>query len=402
MANISPTKIEPFHVLWTYAQNTLHKAWTLFCSNFYKITEFQLLFKLIYLSIVFWGIAKIINIAEDLITKFTSHIAISEILQQTKFFSSHQLQALTILLIWIMIILYIYLIERTGITYMSERYYRNLPVSFFHTLRVALTRTPRVVFAKFYERRIPILLIIGLYLLRVLFGLFDIAPEFQSILLTMLSIGIILIILTLIFLNGFTIHVACLDHKESALRFKKTLPWSFNQRRYFTLTVFYAGITTFVLFMVALYWVIIKTLSVISTPPEFTSTILSFLISFTFFMILVVWSLIRTARTDITTILYIDARKILHRPIPEVHVAPQHKRRHAQKPLTGIFLLCVFILIMSIITMTPVESSVTNIFEFLKSVASYNETLEIYEQERISLLESLLSGLKDWLKGLFN
>lgn len=398
MPNFPLKKIESLHTLWAFSRSVFSDSWRLYRVNFYKMTEFQLLFKMIYFSIIFWGLSYVINIAINVLSLAAQNITLSQIAQQFQFLSAFHFKSLLILILWITIILYIYFIERTGITYMSERYYKNLPVSFFRTLRRALQRTPKVIVAKLYERRTLLFGLIALYIIQVVLSALGASNSITNFFSTLLTIAVVLFLLTLIFLNGFTVHVACLNRKESAFHFKKKLSWSFNQRRYFTLTVFYTIMISAVLLIIAGYWGLIKSLIAVTANSTF---LLSFLIAFSFFVILVVWSLIKSLRVDITTILYIRARQELHLSTPEITPMPNHHRRHSQKPLTGIIILVVFIVIMSFITMSPVESGITNIYEFAQNIASYNEAMDARDQEIIAALRSLLDKGLEWLKELF-
>lgn len=398
MMDSSPQKIESFGVLFTFAKGIFRDGWKLYRTNFYKMTEFQLLFKIIYFSIIFWGISYAISAMIDFFSRAANNVSLSQLLQKFDILSAFHISSVFLLVIWAAVILFIYFIERTGITYMSERYYKNKPVSFFRTLRRALQRTPKVIVAKVYERRIPLFIVITLYVIQSFLSVFGAPTTLTSFFSTLLTIGIVLFLLTLIFLNGFTVHVACLNRKESAYHFKKKLSWSFNQRRYFTLTLFYAGVTVIMLLIITAYWTLIKSLMVIT---ENSAPLLSFFIAFTFFLILVFWSLIKSLRIDLTTVLYMQARKELHLTIPQIAPTPDHHRRHSQKPLTGFLLLSIFVIIMTVITMKPVESGMINIYEFAQSVMAYNEAIEVRDQQLFDKLLSLLPIAFEWLEELF-
>lgn len=290
-------------------KDDFRKTLVLVRKTLYKTIEFQLLFKIFYISILLFLVNFLMSVFLDALNLFIAKIHIDETIESIPFVSLFDFKTMTILSLSLFVFIYVYLIEKNGVIIITSRYYRNNFTSFFKTFFLAIQKTPRFIMRRIYEMRIVILLFIALYIIWKVLFLFVLPEWITSLFGWILFFYGAWIFFSLLFRYTFTAYTTCLYPKESYTEFNAKLPEKFFRKRTRVNIIFYS-----IFILVAFLWLIIFSLIsqtllyFLGMYPSMVSTLLAFFISFTIVSILVVLSFMKTFKVSLMTSLYYEER----------------------------------------------------------------------------------------------
>jgi len=340
--------------------------------SFYKTIEFQLLFKVFYFSILLFSINLIINTVFDAIDVIVIKLHIGETLQSIPVISLFEFKTIFILLTSLLAIAYIYLIEKNGVVIITSNYYRNDFSSSFKALLLAMLRTPLFILRRLSEMRSFIFIFIVLYITWKLLELFTIPHWIETtstITLVAYGTGIFFAIL---FRYTFNAHITCLEPRESPQAFTAALPPHFIHKRILITILFYIFFILALFFWIVIFYAIIQVLLYFTTTyTEFTSLILSFFIAFTIVSITIFFSLFKTIKVSLMTVLYYKERV---RQGNQVDIHTDTKRPLLSKSFSLAFLtIFVITLFGGAILTTTLQPKIEHV---IHNAHVYNEQFE--------------------------
>ena len=353
----------------------MNKTMHLVHRTLYKTIEFQILFKIFYLSILIFVINFLIGIITDIIDIFITTIRLDEAVNSIPIMSVFDFHAISILSVILFIFIYVYLVEKNGVIIITTEYYRNNFVSFFHTLFLSMRKTPLFIARRIYEMRIVALIFLGLYLMWKLLDFIEVYDWLVSAFGWILIFYGAWIFFSVLFKYTFTAYTTCLHPNESYKDFNNSLPAKFLRKRTHVTIVFYT-IFIFVAFtLIILFSLIAKTMFYFSGQyPEMISTLFAFFISFTIVTILVVLSFLKTFKVAIMTILYYEERRKQNLPL---QILKNKKRPFLSKKISYaiITLLTIITLAGAALTTTikyKTDILINNAYEYIEQVKQNN------------------------------
>jgi hypothetical protein len=291
-------------------KNNLRQTMQLVRKSLYKTIEFQLLFKIFYLSFLIFILNLIIGIILDLINLTIRETLLNEVVQKIPLLDFFNVKIIIILSISLFIIVYVYLIEKSGVIIITSKYFQNNYIGFFETLFIALKRTPLFIFRRLKEMRLLILVLIGMYIFWKILGTFAL-PEW-----TMSLFAVILILLgafiffSILFRYTFTAYITCLKPNELPDDFNNKLPKKFLRQKTYVLIIFYSTLLiSIIIWLLFFYFTTKILLYLVLIYPSFISFAIAFFVAFTIISILIILSALKTFKTSIMTTLYFDERK---------------------------------------------------------------------------------------------
>ncbi|XLQ19680.1 MAG: hypothetical protein ACKUBY_03745 [Candidatus Moraniibacteriota bacterium] len=368
-------------------QSHIKETLQLTSKSLYKTIEFQLLFKIFYISIFIFIINFLIGTFLDVIDLLITKMRLGEALKDIPIISLFDFNIIFVLLTSLFIIIYIYLLEKNGVIIITSNYYRNNFISFFKTLLLSIRKTPRFIFRRLYEMRIIILIYVLMYILWKILELFSL-PE---LIMTTLSIFLVLygagIFFAVLFRYTFTAYTTCLEPDESYQEFNEKMPYKFLRKRTYATSIFY--ITFFIgalLWLFIFYGITQVLLHLVYSYPEAISIAFAFFIAFTIMSVLIMLSMFKTLKVSLMTILYYEERKRQNKHI---------EMKHAQKqPLLSknIYMALITILVIALFggvfitttIKTKTDLIITNAQAYIEEVRE-NNTLHEIDIENINL-----------------
>ena len=367
-------------------KDDLQKTMTLVRKTLYKTIEFQLLFKIFYISILLFLFNFLISTFLDALNLFIATVQLDKAIDAIPLLSLVDFKIITVLSLSLFAFIYVYLIEKNGVIIITSNYYRNNFISFFKALFLSMQKTPRFISRRIYEMRIVILLFIGLYIMWKVLSLL-VLPEW-----TISLFGWVLVLygawifFSVLFRYTFTAYTTCLYPKESYAEFNDKLPEKFLRKRTRVNIIFYA-----IFILVVLLWLII--FSLISQTlfyflviyPSMISTLLAFFISFTIVSILVVLSFMKTFKVSLMTVLYYQERNRQKRKVIK------HSKKKQPSLSKNIYLALTIIFSIIIIAgafltttvKTKTDHVINNASEYIEEITESGEFSNINNIEQI-------------------
>lgn len=379
-------------------KENLKQTMALVHSTLYKTIEFQLLFKIFYISIFLFVINFLVGVFLDALNLFITTLQLNEALNSIPIVSLFDFQVITVLSISLFIFMYVYLIEKNGVIIMTSKYYKNNFIGFFKTLLLSVQKTPIFIWRRIKEMRFIVLLFIGLYMMWKILGMFTLPEWIMSTFSWVLIFYGAWLFFSVLFRYTFTAYTTCLYSSESYTKFNAKIPEKFMQKRTRVTIVFY---TIFIL--VAFLWLILFSLIsqtllyFLEIYPDMISTLLAFFISFTIISILIVLSFMKTFKVGIMTILYFEERKRQQLPI--------EKKKKEKQPLLSknIYLSLATLLVITTIfgalitttIKTKTDNVISNANEYIEQVKETQEisnisTDQIKDMQPKEFIETIL------------
>lgn len=294
----------------------LHATFALMKKTFYKTIEYQLIFKVFYITILLY----IINVSIELFLSLfdlissgatTSNTAIARVLGSV--FDIHLILAFTLSLFAIIVV---YTIEKNGIIIITGNFYRGKPTSFFNTLLLAVRSAPRFIATRISELMIHILICVVLYIYwRMVSTIlsYDLISVILASFLILYSSWLFLTILFSYTHTGFTVHLFPSEPAKDHLESLGLYMWPI---RIISTLIFYIILLSFSIPIIIVLAFLLR--FIISLAPEYNllfSISISFFTAFCIVSIIVVLSLLKNFKACILTILYFDIRRRQHLPL---------------------------------------------------------------------------------------
>jgi len=336
----------------------------------YKTIEFQILFKIFYLSILVFVINFLVSVFFDVLDFLNTTTRLDDTIHLTALFD---FQVITVLSISLFVFMYVYLIEKNGIIIITTEYYRNNFISFFKTFFLSVQKTPQFIFRRFYEMRIIIACFIGIYILWKLLALLILPKIIIDIFGWILIIYGAWIFFSILFRYTFTAYETCLHPKESYIKFNARIPKKFLRKRTHANIVFYTIFILSVFLLIILFSLVAKALLFFSnTYPQMISTLFAFFISFTIISILIVLSFMKTFKVAIMTVLYYKERTRQHKNINTLSTTKQPLLSKNLKAafISIIAIVIIFGTVLTTTIKTKTDNIINNTSEYIKQIKS--------------------------------
>lgn len=367
-------------------KDDFHKTTILVRKTLYKTIEFQLLFKIFYISILLFLVNFLMSVFLDALNLLIAKIQIDEAIDSIPFVSLFDFKVMTVLILSLLAFIYVYLIEKNGIIIITSKYYRNNFTSFFKTLFLSIQKTPRFIARRIYEMRIVILLFIALYIMWKALSSFALSEWIASLFGWILLFYGTWIFFSVLFRYTFTAYTTCLYPKESYTEFNAKLPEKFLRKRTRVNIVFY---TMFIL--VAFLWLIIFSLIsqtllyFLEANSSMISALLAFFISFTIVSILVVLSFMKTFKVSLMTTLYYEERKQQKRKI--IKYSKEKQPLLSKNIYLALSVILAIIIISGAFLTTTIKTKtdhvIHNASEYIEQITENGEISNINNIEQI-------------------
>lgn len=297
------------HVFISEIKTQFSDAYTLTKKCLYKGLEFQLLFKTIYLT----GFLFILNYATTILLRTVNYLSsttesqIPFTAEITRFFD---LQLLTTTTTTAVVAIFLYLIEKHGLIYITAHYKHDHFVTFFRSLFIGTIRTPKILLIRIREiQPVIYLLFIAYVIWRICLYLDLFSGIHTGFFATLIALLSILVYILITFKNTFTPYIVSINPKESVRKFNDKTPKTLTQKRLLVIIAHYVFFIITALAWIAGFYLATKALVYTSSyAPEYFSFIVAFFISFTIIAIVLVLSIIKTFKVSLITNLYYAER----------------------------------------------------------------------------------------------
>ncbi|PID52584.1 MAG: hypothetical protein CR972_01095 [Candidatus Moraniibacteriota bacterium] len=359
------------------------EALILFRKCLYKTSEFQILFKTIYLSILLFVVNFILSTVFTAINLLIIQVERGETFENIPLTSLfNEVQFIFVLFASLFAILFVYHVEKNGVTIITTEYYRNNFITFFKTFFLSLKKTPLFIARRLKELHIVIYTLIGLYFFRkfLLFVEADTLVIEGFALLTL--IFSIIFFFNALFRHSFTSQITCLAPDESANAFNKNISHAFLFKKFILSFTFYAILICEILLIITIFYTTIKIFLTILTPDiPFVSLAISFFIALIIMSIFILLSLFKTYKSCLMTILYYQQRKKQNKTIT---ILSKEKQPLLSKNITlALSVIICFVLISGTILTTSIKSRTDMIFETASNYA-YTQKNSISDFDNIN------------------
>ncbi len=289
----------------------LRDAWHVSKKSLYKTSEFQILFKTIYVSILLFVMHFITSVVLHAIEMLVIHAKHGEEITAIPLTTLiNEAKIASVLAISFFTTLYIYHVEKNGVMIITAEYYRNAYITFFHALFRAMQRTPLFIMRRLKELHVIIYLLIGTYVFRYFLSFTHADPVIISGFTAASSVLTVILFFSTLFRHSFTSHITCLAPDESPDIFNKNITKRFRHKKMILLILFYTTFTCAVALFCGIFYLCVHSFVIIMdlhTPH--TSFIFAFFVACTIVSIVIFLSLFKTFKSSMMTILYYQQRK---------------------------------------------------------------------------------------------
>ena len=381
-------------------KNDLKEALRLSGKSLYKTSEFQLLFKTIYLSILLFMINFAIAIFSEALETLIAQVNIGETFENIPITSLfNEVKIFIVLTISIFSVLYIYHVEKNGVAIITAEYYRNNFITFFKTLLLSLKKTPLFILRRLRELHIVIFILAGLYLLRKFLLFLEVSDALITGFTALLTIYSVILFLNILFRQSFTSQITCLQPHESYNAFNENVSKKFLHKKIFMLTIFYFVLAFAILLWLIFFYISIQAMLMLAT--DYTSLIsfaIAFFIASTIVSILIILTLLKTFKSSIMTVLYYQQRKQQKK---EVNILKKDSQPYLSKKVpAAVFVLFFIIFIGGTILTASIKTKTDGIITKTTDYIEREHITKIIDVEDISLEEMIKSFLSQDKKTL--
>lgn len=294
----------------TKTQIHFKDAWSLTKKSLFKTIEFQILFKVFYISILLFILQLLFKIFFDATDTFLTHIHLGEATREIPILSLFDLKLIATLIVSLFTIIYISLIEKNGVMIITAEYYKNNYISFFEVLYRSVRKTPQFIFARIKEMRTYIFVFIGSYIIWKICNSLSLSDWFINLFTVLLFLYGTVIILVLLFRYRFTAYIIFLEPTESSATFNKNISKEILKKITYLSIIFYA-----IFFVTTVLWILIFVITIRTILffsffyPSIASTFTTFFVAFTIVSVFIILSALKTFTMSMLTTLYYTERK---------------------------------------------------------------------------------------------
>jgi hypothetical protein len=276
----------------------------------YKTIEYQLIFKVFYITVLLYIINASIDLflsLFDLISNGTSTNVpiVAGVLGSV--FDIHLILAFILSLFAIVVV---YTIEKNGIIIITGDFYRGIPTSFFNTLLRAVKYAPRFIATRASDLMVHILICAVLYIYwRIASSILahDLISLVLASLLILYSSWLFIAILFSYTRTGFTIHLFPAEPANNNFGSLGMHMWPI--RIIATVIFYFILLCASILIIIVLAFILRSIFSLTLEYDMLFSISISFFMAFCIVSIIIALSLLKNFRACILTILYFDMRR---------------------------------------------------------------------------------------------
>lgn len=281
------------------------KALRLMKTTLFVTIIYQIIFKIFYVSVLFFIVKYIITIILSAIDHVISGQLIGTALSHLSIPQLFNIHFIVATIVSLGVIIVVYSIEKNGVIILTAEYNRNNPISLHTTLIRAVQSIPRFVLTRIIEMRAFVITFMSLY---ILWRVSDVLLQ-NDILTRNIGFAVvlygILIYMLIFFQITFTAYVVNLNPDISPTDFKDTLPQSMHKTQLRASIIFYIIFTLSVI--IAIVFVIFLLQFVIMTMadyPSLSGLVIAFFLSCIIIIIIIILSILKTFKACLMSVLY--------------------------------------------------------------------------------------------------